>query len=302
MSLRINDTAPNFRAKTTTGEIDFHQWIGDGWAILFSHPKDFTPVCTTELGYMAKIEPEFTKRNTKLIGLSIDPVDDHAKWSKDIEETQGATVKYPLIGDTDLAIAGREGGRDLLGLLAHLLQRPRRIRPVEADPGRALLDVLGGGQGRQAPGPPVEHGAAPAGRLAPLDGLPLGERLAGGADRAVPEDVGVATDHLRHEVAQELGHRELAALVRDLGVEDDLEEEVAELAGELLEVAGVDRRRGLVRLFDEVGADVGEGLLAVPRAAAGGAQADHQVAQLADVGRCRGAHCRRLGVFLWLEC
>ena len=105
MSLRINDTAPNFTAKTTQGTIDFHQWIGDSWAILFSHPKDFTPVCTTELGYMAKIEPEFTKRNTKLIGLSIDPVDDHAKWAKDIEETQGAAVKYPMIGDTDLAVA-----------------------------------------------------------------------------------------------------------------------------------------------------------------------------------------------------
>lgn len=103
--LRINDTAPNFSAKTTQGTIDFHQWIGDGWAILFSHPKDFTPVCTTELGYMAKIEPEFTKRNTKLIGLSIDPVDDHERWVKDIEETQGAAVKYPLIGDTDLAVA-----------------------------------------------------------------------------------------------------------------------------------------------------------------------------------------------------
>src|SRR5689334_16894238 len=105
MSLRINDTAPDFTAKTTQGTIRFHEWIGDQWAILFSHPKDFTPVCTTELGYMAKIEPEFTKRNAKLIGLSIDPVDDHAKWSKDIEETQGATVKYPLIGDTDLAVA-----------------------------------------------------------------------------------------------------------------------------------------------------------------------------------------------------
>ena len=105
MALRINDTAPNFRAKTTKGEIDFHEWIGDSLAILFSHPKDFTPVCTTELGYMAKIEPEFTKRNTKLIGLSIDPVEDHTKWSKDIEETQGAAVKYPLIGDTDLAVA-----------------------------------------------------------------------------------------------------------------------------------------------------------------------------------------------------
>ena len=105
MSLRINDTAPNFKAKTTKGEIDFHEWIGDGWAILFSHPKDFTPVCTTELGYMAKIEPEFAKRNTKLIGLSVDPVEDHARWVKDIEETQGATVNYPMIGDSDLAVA-----------------------------------------------------------------------------------------------------------------------------------------------------------------------------------------------------
>jgi alkyl hydroperoxide reductase subunit AhpC len=105
MSLRINDTAPNFTAKTTQGTINFHDWIGDSWAVLFSHPKDFTPVCTTELGYMAKIEPEFTKRNTKLIGLSVDPVDNHEKWAKDIEETQGAAVKYPMIGDTDLAVA-----------------------------------------------------------------------------------------------------------------------------------------------------------------------------------------------------
>jgi thioredoxin-dependent peroxiredoxin len=105
MPLRINDTAPNFRAKTTQGSIDFHEWIGNSWAILFSHPKDFTPVCTTELGYMAKIEPEFTRRNAKLIGLSIDPVDSHSKWVADIEETQGATVKYPMIGDTDLNVA-----------------------------------------------------------------------------------------------------------------------------------------------------------------------------------------------------
>ena len=105
MSLRINDLAPNFTAQTTHGTIDFHQWLGDKWAVLFSHPKDFTPVCTTELGYMARIEPEFTKRNTKLIGLSIDPVDNHDKWAADIEETQGAAVKYPMIGDTDLAVA-----------------------------------------------------------------------------------------------------------------------------------------------------------------------------------------------------
>ena len=105
MSLRINDIAPNFTARTTHGEIDFHQWIGEQYAILFSHPKDFTPVCTTELGYMAKIEGEFTKRNTKLIGLSIDPVENHSNWAKDIEETQGHAVKYPMIGDTDLAVA-----------------------------------------------------------------------------------------------------------------------------------------------------------------------------------------------------
>jgi thioredoxin-dependent peroxiredoxin len=105
MSLRINDTAPNFTTLTTHGVIDFHTWMGDSWAILFSHPKDFTPVCTTELGYMAKIEPEFTKRNAKLIGLSVDPVDSHSKWLADIEETQGAKVNYPIIGDGDLSVS-----------------------------------------------------------------------------------------------------------------------------------------------------------------------------------------------------
>ncbi|HKX39818.1 MAG TPA: redoxin domain-containing protein, partial [Burkholderiaceae bacterium] len=105
MSLRINDTAPDFEAETTQGKIKFHDWIGDQWAILFSHPKDFTPVCTTELGYMAKIEPEFAKRNAKLIGLSVDPVGQHEAWSRDIEETQGAKVKYPMIGDHDLKVA-----------------------------------------------------------------------------------------------------------------------------------------------------------------------------------------------------
>ena len=105
MSLRLNDTAPNFTAQTTQGSIDFHSWIGDSWAILFSHPKDFTPVCTTELGYMAKIEPEFTKRNTKLIGLSVDPVESHSRWLDDIQETQGSAVTYPLIGDSDLAVS-----------------------------------------------------------------------------------------------------------------------------------------------------------------------------------------------------
>ena len=105
MSLRINDLAPDFVADTTQGKISFHEWIGDQWAILFSHPKDFTPVCTTELGYMAKIEPEFTKRNAKLIGLSADPVARHSEWSKDIEETQGYLPKYPMIGDGDLVVA-----------------------------------------------------------------------------------------------------------------------------------------------------------------------------------------------------
>lgn len=105
MSLRINDTAPDFTAETTRGTIKFHEWIGDSWAILFSHPKDFTPVCTTELGYMAQIEPEFTKRNTKLIGLSADPVDNHEKWAADIEETQGHLPRYPMIGDQNLEVA-----------------------------------------------------------------------------------------------------------------------------------------------------------------------------------------------------
>jgi len=105
MSLRINDIAPDFTAQTTQGALKFHEWIGDGWAILFSHPKDFTPVCTTELGYMAKLQPEFAKRNCKIIGLSVDPVDNHARWAKDIEETQGSAVNYPMIGDPDLAVA-----------------------------------------------------------------------------------------------------------------------------------------------------------------------------------------------------
>lgn len=105
MSLRIGDTAPDFTANTTQGSIRFHDWIGDTWAILFSHPKDFTPVCTTELGYMAKLKPDFDRRNTKLIGLSVDPVENHAKWAKDIEETQGHAPSYPLIGDPDLSVA-----------------------------------------------------------------------------------------------------------------------------------------------------------------------------------------------------
>jgi thioredoxin-dependent peroxiredoxin len=105
VSLRINDTAPNFTAETTQGPIDFHEWIGNGWAILFSHPKDVTPVCTTELGYMAGLQPEFAKRNCKILGLSVDPVTSHSKWAADIEETQGHKVTYPMIGDPELKVA-----------------------------------------------------------------------------------------------------------------------------------------------------------------------------------------------------
>jgi alkyl hydroperoxide reductase subunit AhpC len=119
MALRIGDEAPNFHVQTTEGPIDFHQWIGSGYAVLFSHPKDFTPVCTTELGYMARIKPEFDKRNTKIIGLSVDPVDDHQRWAKDIEETQGTAPNYPLIGDPELKIS------KLYGML-----------PAEATPGK----------------------------------------------------------------------------------------------------------------------------------------------------------------------
>ena len=119
MALRIGDEAPNFHVQTTEGPIDFHQWIGSGYAVLFSHPKDFTPVCTTELGYMARIKPEFDKRNTKIIGLSVDPVDDHQRWAKDIEETQGTAPNYPLIGDPELKIS------KLYGMI-----------PAEATPGK----------------------------------------------------------------------------------------------------------------------------------------------------------------------
>jgi len=105
MALALGDTAPNFQAETTEGHIDFHQWLGDSWGVLFSHPKDFTPVCTTELGAVARLKPEFDRRGVKVIGLSVDPVDDHARWADDIAETQGARPNYPIIGDTDLSIS-----------------------------------------------------------------------------------------------------------------------------------------------------------------------------------------------------
>ena len=105
MTLKIGSTAPDFEAETTEGKISFHDWIGDSWAVLFSHPKNFTPVCTTELGYMAKIKPEFDRRGVKIIGLSVDPVADHAKWAKDIEETQGTAPNYPIIGDSDFHVS-----------------------------------------------------------------------------------------------------------------------------------------------------------------------------------------------------
>lgn len=105
MALQIGQVAPDFEAQTTEGRMRFHEWIGDSWAVLFSHPKDFTPVCTTELGYMAKLKPEFDKRNTKIVGLSVDPVENHERWSKDISETQGYAPNYPMIGDTDLKVS-----------------------------------------------------------------------------------------------------------------------------------------------------------------------------------------------------
>ncbi len=109
MTLQLGDTAPDFTAETTEGSISFHDWIGDSWAVLFSHPKDFTPVCTTELGYVAKLKPEFDKRNVKVIGLSVDSTDDHGAWAKDIEETQGQAPNYPIVGDSDLAVAKAYG-------------------------------------------------------------------------------------------------------------------------------------------------------------------------------------------------
>ena len=147
MTLRIGDTAPDFEAQTTEGPIKFHDWVGNSWAVLFSHPKDFTPVCTTELGYMARLKPEFDKRNVKVIGLSVDPVDQHAKWADDIKETQGHAPNYPMIGDPELKVAKAWGmlPAELLGILAgpHARGQPDRAQRVrrragqedQADPG-----------------------------------------------------------------------------------------------------------------------------------------------------------------------
>src|SRR4026209_448145 len=130
MSIRLNEIAPDFKAETTQGPISFHEWIGNGWAVLFSHPKDFTPVCTTELGYMAKLKPDFDKRNVKVIGLGVDPIDKHAGWANDIKETQGYAPNYPMISDTDLKVS------KLYGMLPETLEgtcdgrRPADTQPV----------------------------------------------------------------------------------------------------------------------------------------------------------------------------
>jgi alkyl hydroperoxide reductase subunit AhpC len=126
MTLTIGDTAPDFCAQTTEGPINFHEWIGDSWAVLFSHPRDFTPVCTTELGYMAKIKPEFDRRNVKIIGLSVDPLDNHVRWAQDIEETQGVAPNYPLIADTDFTVSKAYGM-----LIADVDGDPRARTPAD---------------------------------------------------------------------------------------------------------------------------------------------------------------------------
>ena len=139
MSLKIGDVAPDFEAETTEGRIRFHDWIGDSWAVLFSHPKDFTPVCTTELGYMAKLKPEFDKRNVKVIGLSVDPVGHHTRWAEDIRETQGHAPNYPIVGDPDLRISKlfgmlpAEAGGDALGRTAADNQTVRNVFVVGPD-------------------------------------------------------------------------------------------------------------------------------------------------------------------------
>ena len=190
MALTIGDTAPDFEADTTEGRINFHDWLGDSWAVLFSHPRDFTPVCTTELGYMASIKPEFDKRGVKIIGLSIDPLDNHEKWAKDIEETQGTAPNYPLIGDPEFKVAkaygmlaGRRRGRPDRAHSGGQPDRPQRLRdrPGQEDQaGPRLSDDHR---------PQLRRGAA-GDRLAPADREPQG-RDAG------PVAAGRRRDHRR---------------------------------------------------------------------------------------------------------
>src|SRR6201991_337314 len=170
MALTIGSDAPDFEAETTEGKINFHDWVGDSWAVLFSHPRDFTPVCTTELGYMASIKPEFDRRGVKIIGLSIDPLDNHAKWAKDIEETQGTAPNYPMIGDPEFKVA------KAYGMLPAAVSRDPTARPPAPDRAGQKLVRHRPGQDDQADPrlsdddrPQLRRGAA-GHRLAPADG------------------------------------------------------------------------------------------------------------------------------------
>ena len=176
MGLQIGDTAPDFEADTTEGRIDFHDWIGDSWAVLFSHPKDFTPVCTTELGYMAKIKPEFDRRNVKIIGLSVDPTDKHADWAADIEETQGSAPNYPMIGDADFNVS------KLYGMLpAGRLGRSGRPHRGRQPDGAQRLRRRAGQEGEADPRLPDDH--RPQLRRGPArDRLAAADREAQGLD------------------------------------------------------------------------------------------------------------------------
>ena len=149
MALQIGDTAPDFEAETTEGRISFHDWIGDSWAVLFSHPRDFTPVCTTELGYLAKIKPEFDSRNVKIIGLSVDPVDNHEKWAKDIEETQGTAPNYPMIGDVDFNVSKLYGMLPAIGAAGAMDRGERRLSQLDGRSDRAGDDAAGSSVRRQ---------------------------------------------------------------------------------------------------------------------------------------------------------
>ena len=183
MTLTISDTAPDFTAETTEGEISFHDWIGDSWAVLFSHPKDFTPVCTTELGYMAKIKPEFDRRNVKVIGLSVDSTGDHEGWAKDIEETQGSAPNYPIIGDADFSVSKLYGmlpaeiGGEAADRTAADNQTVRNVFVIGPDKKVKLVLVY-----PMTTGPQLRRGA-PRHRLAAADGqaqgLDAGELAAG---------------------------------------------------------------------------------------------------------------------------